>query len=395
MSIAVVLAGLAFQKETASPLIIEHLDPKAKTVQVQMTVHLPSPAKESPTVWAAVREAIREGGRGWTRLGMAPFLSISGDGLRVSQGQGHFSIGVELPSENLTEAASLIASVFQKPIFPKDKTIDLLNELPFRRRTAWDLAFDPYVYVNQLPYETLMNVYNQTLTPERVVIYVSGPFESGEGAKAVRGQLSRWSEFVPPKRAPKVEPPSVMRKAVSGQDAAIVIQSIPIAERDFPYAVAFATMLGSGKSSAVFRIIREQERLSYKQEACLVYGEGGWRIQVTAATNPNKEELEKKAETAKAALEKEIEGWTEEDFKHARDLSQNLIRMGLLPSAVRADAEKWIFAKPSDLALLSTLRKKNVTVSDIILSDQLEFERVHAFAKELWKNARAFVIHAP
>jgi hypothetical protein len=69
--------------------------------------------------------------------------------------------------------------------------------------------------------------------------------------------------------------------------------------------------------------------------------------------------------------------------------------MGLLPSAVRADAEKWIFAKPSDLALLSTLRKKNVTVSDIILSDQLEFERVHAFAKELWKNARAFVIHAP
>jgi hypothetical protein len=86
--------------------------------------------------------------------------------------------------------------------------------------------------------------------------------------------------------------------------------------------------LGVGKGSAVFRVLREREGWSYRQEAFLWPTPKGFRTRLLMATDLPNDDWPK---AMRAALRADVEGWTDADLKRATGLAKAQMVRGIGP----------------------------------------------------------------
>ncbi len=239
----------------------------------------------------------------------------------------HIRVSMCFPRGQLAIGISLLASVLQKPSFAEPDLSAALRGLERRRTTLWETALMGTASPpGSISAAAIRRAHAQYFQPQNITIGVGGAIEPGEAEALLAKRTAGW-----PAR-PSGEPPRDPRASGSPAPQA-GLRVIELAAPLFSASdAAFATRLlsvcavGVGKGSAMFKILREKNGWSYRQEAFLWPAPGGFRPRMLMATALDNENW---TAAVRDALLEEVKSWKEEDLKRARALLASYLELGL------------------------------------------------------------------
>lgn len=319
--LAVVLTGA----QEPALKIIESVEPDAGRTSVQAVIKLPP---MSPREWAAlliIKDALADGTQGYTGYDILNYATAAGDPVRISLAPDHMRIGFAMPSSNLSLASDILKELLDKAYLHEDKVKTFAEEIPFRRIGAWEAIHAPWQPdFSAFRRAEVLSVYRRVFQPSRTTIAITGSFAKGAAQKEFEERLSDWKPEDPGRRR-IMEGKAKPLPAPGGPPLTNLKATVdrPVGET---FLCAYA--LGFGKGSAAFRVVREQLRLSYRQEAMLIPGENGWQLGLVFAHSGAVDRLK-----LVEALKADIEAWNEETLARAKGMMAGTfdLKFGALP----------------------------------------------------------------
>lgn len=333
--------ALVIQATTANqPTIIELPNEKDNRVVVQAVIRIPEGlGSRSRTRLECAVTSLSMGTIGYPRHKLVEFAGLAGQGLRISLSDQYLAIGVTAPKSSADIAADLIAELLQKPLFPEADVQKILEELPFRRYTSAELVFDDRGFdFNKLTRDEVIDEYKKLVIPSNTTVIVAGAFTPGSGREELENRLISWPTLAPVRYAP-IQKEVAPRKATTGSFGTTVLLGPELPVADLSDAVAGSYLLGVGKSSSAFRIVRQKLGISYRQEANLVLTEKGFRVAFSYSSSSSTD-AGKVALDVKQALLDDVGSWTQADFDRSIALCQGPVRLGLIPTPIMAMTDR-------------------------------------------------------
>ncbi len=294
-------------------------------VCVQAVIKLPP---LTPREWGAleiIRDTLPEGTETFTRFDLLNYATMAGEPMKVTLAADHVRIGYEVPRGNLRLSSEILRDLLDKAYLREEAITKTLDSTPYRRRSSWEQMLSPWRSdFTEMKRADVMRVYRRVFRPENTTVCVSGDFLKGEGLSEFAQRFDGWA----PEDAGR-------RRIIEGKPGQLVpsrqtATSSLTAEMTAPPQVLMLTAftLGVGKGGAAFRVVREAERISYRQEAVLAPSEKGWRFGLLF---PHSGEFDKSKLVA--ALKKDIDGWDEATLERARGMVAATmdLNLGALP----------------------------------------------------------------
>jgi predicted Zn-dependent peptidase len=312
-----------------APTVIEVIDPSSDRIYIKMVSKRESDDDQSEASWQLWKELVPQGTIGYTREQLWQYGSFGGSSLRLTVASDHVSVGVTVPRGQIGLGTDLMAELIGRPLFSEDLVKSAEEELPFRRVDPWTFAVHRRAVNPKAISTNFLRFTPQALmNRERTRVVISGAFEAGVAAEEMSG---RWPIQTSMVRRPN--PPAGANAELRLKGSPVTMVSLVGPERpigEMPAGLLAACALGLGKSSSVWRVIRHQERLSYRQEAFLVPSPKGFRLQVTLAFKPREDQAEV-AEKVRAALLKDVESWDEAILTRTVGAAELAFESNLLP----------------------------------------------------------------
>ncbi len=238
---------------------------------------------------------------------------------RIDQLADSLRIGLTVEPKDIGSGLSVLSSVLTQPSFlPEAIKVETSPSVsPWRRATR---AYDTVPM--EIDQALLQDIWRYVVQPSNITVGVRGPFLGGQARALWQKREQYWAEYLPSKsiygRSPKLkleigEPPILLlSKRISAPSANDLLD---------------ATLLGGGKDSILWRVCREQLRMSYQQDAFLIPTEAGWEFRVAIAAD--KSILEEGAiARVQAALMASVEKLTVQDMEHAKGLLRGYFEFG-------------------------------------------------------------------
>lgn len=312
-----------------SPTIIEVIDPTSDRIYLQAVSKRESNDEQSEVTWQLWKELVPQGTIGYTRDQLWEYGSLAGSSIRVTVASDHVGIGLAVPKGQVGLGTDLMAELIGAPLFSDDLVKAAEEELPFRRIDPWQFAIQR-VAVNQKAISTnfLRFTPQALMNRERTRVVISGAFEAGTATEELSSRWPSQTSMVQRRNPPPGQVAGLRLKGSPVTMVNLVGPERPIGE--LPAGLMAACALGLGKSSAVWRVVRQKERLSYRQEAYLVPSPKGFRLQVTLAFKPREDQAEV-GEKVRAALLKDLESWDESVVTRTQGAAKLAFETNLLP----------------------------------------------------------------
>lgn len=279
-------------------------------------------------------------------------MGSAGDFLpRATVGADHVSLEVSVAASQVAVGIDLLCEMVYSPRLSAD-ALKLAHEgLPFRNQGVGAHAF-----IGRRPEwrsvekRLVLQFHQRLFRPERLSLSASGPVDE----MALRSEWSLRQPRTFPKRPREVLGGKWQDEAADhpgGWILEIAGDEVSTATGLQPATLLAACALGVGKGSSLFRVLRQAEQLSYRQEAALWPTEKGlrWRAWLRRP-----DPVDDPVPTAPVArLQADVDAWTENDLLRAKaTLQQSLEARGpLFP--IRFDAERPITGQVPDLARLA------------------------------------------
>ncbi|HVL40402.1 MAG TPA: hypothetical protein VM328_13515 [Fimbriimonadaceae bacterium] len=335
MSLVLALT-LAVQK----PHIVEVIAPGTGRVVVQALVKLPEMGAADLAKAIALKETLLEGSRLTSRHALWAEATHAGSPPRVILMPDHLRIELAAPPGGLSRLARVLKGLLREPLLPPERVAHVLETLPFRRRPIWQVALWPEAGMPiKLARPEVLDLWRRAARADHVVLAVGGALEPGEAERAFEGL---WDRVV---TAPQAATPPDAQVPVRDTGTVVSVLELrgePFSARlaDLPVRILALFALGTGKTAPMTQLLREEQKLSYHQDAVLWPHALGFqpRLLVLRRLEDQEDGMTTLAGIRRDLLES-VANWREVDRQRAVALAESTLTRGLLwnPLAFQPD----------------------------------------------------------
>lgn len=396
------IALLAALVQSTPVVVSEVVDPTAKHLRIEIVASLSTSTSRQRVIADVLGAAIARGTSAFTRDELLAATSRGGSSLTARAMADHLRIGFSLAPRDVDLAVTLCDQVIRQALLPASPIQRLLDEHPFQRRTAWQMAWFPGTGDAKLvtPSE-LSTAYRSVFQPGQVSIAVGGPFTQGEFRRRLGERFQSWASkpTTDPRHRYRSEPDAKVETEHRGGFTLVriggpvvpVVAAISTEDSAPEFTLSEATLatvlMGLGKSSVVYSALREQLGQSYRQEAMLVpHADGLEPVLVWASTQPD-------AEAGRKALLEKIETLTESDLRAARQKLPRYNELGLGLSPFQFSIDRPMGSSLDDRTFLEAYwRLKTGRAWTTPIVGQASFARVKDFARRWISEGRVDMI---
>lgn len=387
----------------APPVVVsEIVDPTAKHLRVEIVATLSTGTSRQRVIADLLGSAIARGTSAFPRDALLAATSRGGSSLTARAMADHLRIGFSLGPRDFDLAVTLCDQFIREAMLPTDPVQRLLDEHPFQRRTAWQMAWFPGAGDAKLvtPAE-VTSAYRTVFQPGQVSIAVGGPFTQGEFRRRLGERFQNWNTkpSFDPRLKYRTEPPATLETEHRGGFTLVriggpvvpVVASISTEETAPESTLAQATLatilMGLGKSSVVYSTLRELLGQSYRQEAMLVpHADGLEPVIAWASTRPE-------VEAGRKALLDKIDTLTESDLRAARQKLPRYDELGIGLSPFQFATERPLGSSLDDRTFMEAYwRLKTGRAWTLPNMSTVTLEQVRAFARRWVSEGRVDVL---
>ncbi|MFI5385073.1 MAG: hypothetical protein ACHQ50_03040 [Fimbriimonadales bacterium] len=321
--------ALALAIQNGNP-VSEVVDPGAKVVSVQAIVKLPEMGGHEQAETRLIAETMADQVEGYSQSEMRDIAARAGEKLRITAMPDHLRIQIGVLPGDLKPAIGYVSQILRNAAFPADSLNAAMAEIPFRSRSLWATALQPFnVVFNRVRREDVVDLYHRISRPENVWLSVGGPMRPGEAEDAWSTETRDWTPGKLPRPSPDVAPPAAMAY-VPGTESMIELRGkeIPASDPAIPVRILALIGLGSGKGSSMFEVLRVKHGWSYRQEALLWPTARGFVPRLIMASG-DKTPPEELAKAMKQELTDAVNSWTEADVARARGMAEGILMRGV------------------------------------------------------------------
>lgn len=308
-------------------------DQKADEIVVEAVVGLPVLTQRQFAAAQLLARTMLMGNGFYTGRQLRGYGGQTGRPPAVAVMPDHLRISLSLPPNELALAVSMIASMLKQATCTEDDLARAKSQTSLPTG-VWERALRPWsLPVEQVKLTDIQALSAAIFRPENVRVTFAGAFKLGEAVEAWSLRVDGWN---PPKAALKAGPEPTIRAF------SLHRRSVGTAEfigREFPaWDGALSTRLlavfalGVGKGGAAYRVLREQQGLSYRQEAFLWPTPGGFVPRIVYATTRTMDPAS--AAKAREALIADVKSWTADDLTRALAMAHASLRDQILPSPI-------------------------------------------------------------
>lgn len=303
------------------PQFLELPNPAYAELQVAAVVKLPPLDAHERAMLARIVRTLRLGPAEYGRRDL--MAMTGGEPVRCDPMDDCLSLSFPASKDDLAGAVGALAEMLQRPRSGDSGT----NENP-QPPDPWEsILHGPYAGPDSLKIRPgeLDDFFHQIFRPDAVTVAVSGPFQPGAAQALWEQKTLGWK----PPRVPRTwqtaapdPPPEPMIAAVELDGPEIAADA-----RDLPTSVLAMFALGCGKGASLFRVAREQDGLSYRQESLLWPAPGGWTPRLVVASAGLKDGAAVGEQLRKQLLD-DVAAWTESDRQRAAGLAAGVLMDG-------------------------------------------------------------------
>lgn len=329
LTIAAVLSALsAAQSGPRGGLVVEMPDPASEAHAIEVFFEAPRLDAWEAANLQVLAAALADGSMDFGRQQMFAFASALGtpqflalpDGLRVS---------LSVPKNGLSAGLGVLEALLRRPVLSPE-TIDAARaRLAVGPSDTWTAALAPSVpdgsRVNR---DSVASMLRRLVQRGPSVLVVRGPFEPGSVEALWSARVSAWLPERP-ERPPIPGPEPRFRSVVPGPASVVelVAPAVPARSVGLPAQILAIGALGTGKGASLYRVVREQMRISYRQEAIFSGAPGGFQPRILiASTQPD---LRDRIDGIREALRADIAEWTEADRVRAAAAVRSNLMYGI------------------------------------------------------------------
>ena len=302
-------------------------------------------------------------------------------------------VQLTVPSDGMDVGALFMESILRRPNLGMENFQRETSILQKEQMDAWQRAVLPEIYdYSRLRPEHVTDLFELTYRPENISIVISGGFKPGDGYKAFEGRFDKYNP-APRRRAVQFDnPPKLASKHTQSLSTFELRGESFIPGSEGSAAKALATFaLGAGKDSSVFRILREKERLSYRQEAFLFPTQKGWQPRILLVRR-SKQGSEATAAQMQEVLLKDIETWNQDTLDRAAAMADLILKGDNSFGVVWLDGREPMSLTTEEAAALRGFQL--MTGGNIQTADQWADQLKQVKLDELKASAKAMITNA-
>jgi len=324
-SVALLLAMLRQGEPVVFPgRFVEESVPNATQNEIEALVLFRKLGPRDRAAEELLAGSLLGGAKGYNHDEMRAATVDIGEPLRVQAYPDCLRITIGTASNDLESGLEILHALLTGADLSDDSFAAARESLVFQRKGPWEQALDPA----DLPFRKITRhememFYNQNVVPEATSIVVTGPYSPGQARSAWLELVSDWQDPKGVRMAPEIERTTPMSSS-QGPVSTLRLQGPQVTGSTIPVALLAAYALGVGKESSVFRILRQRDRISYRQEAYL-QGEGpGFCLCIATAFLPREDEAGL-GERIRAELVADVEHWSDVDRSRALALASTTL----------------------------------------------------------------------
>lgn len=324
-----------------APPVVELVEPEASAVVVQAYVPAPSPmsAREF-AAWYVLGGTLLAGSTRMPGHVIADYGGQAGIPPRVEVAPDWMRITFVMPRGGLAIAAQLLEDVLERPALREQDITAELARLKDTRPDVWSAALvgDEMAW-DQVRLRDVTTVRDKALQLARMTFAVGGAIEPGQGTSEVQarfsyeGSVREGLKDFGPLRKPLFQ--------VRGGTSVYELTGKPLlpVSPGGPERILASFALGAGKTSSLYRVAREMNGWSYRQEAVLWPTRSGWvpRLMLAHDATPAPTDL---AARLREALLADVETWDAPVLARAQAILRAAVSSGFELNPVYVGPER-------------------------------------------------------
>lgn len=322
--IALIAAAAAIQ----STSVVEWFEPTADVVSIQAVVKVPKLDPRNQNLLRLIATCVGSDTSTYSAVQIADIAARTGSRVRVTMMEDHIRVGMSVVPADQSTGVGMMGAML-RDVTPKEGQLEAAaSDLQFRQYSYWRQALETTPF--ELPKYTQKDVadlISYVFRPENITLGVGGKVQPGEATRRWNDVVSRWpSSRLPQLYVAKPEEQPVPK--VTARMSVIDFQGSAFTATDAAMTTRLLalTALGTGKAASLWRVARDIQGLSYRQEAVLSPTQEGFVPRLLIASQV--EEPDKKAETLKESLLADIKNWTDEDRQRAIGMASSFLVRG-------------------------------------------------------------------
>lgn len=321
--ISALVAFALIAPQPAGPKLTILPDPNAKQVVLTAAVTIPfEPKAREAAAWRVLPYMLMRESKEFTRSQLLMYGSQGGY-QPVAYGTGDLiMVQIVMPPDGFEVGGELIESILMRPAMRLEHLTEAIKAAGSDKKDAWGEALDPI----RPPYEKISlnlvkDLHALSFAPQRISLTVTGPVE----ANAVTEYFSTvFKTQLSARRSPAqfdLEAPELQFHDVPMRTYEVQGDPIKMTEAGSGAKLLAMHGLGAGKSSSVYRILREKNRWSYRQEAFLWPSAQGWTPRIMMIRQETEADEELLLPMIDSLLV-DVESWTESDLARIKTLAK-------------------------------------------------------------------------
>lgn len=294
-------------------------------VTVEALVRLPKTTPMDRAALEVLREAILADTNDYARSQLLDMTAATGDPIRCDVYPDCFRVRFSVSDVDKSLVVSVLENVLNGSELKEPDLKAAVDGLAFRHRGYWESALDPAApEFRRLRLEDVVDDYKAWFRPDNIVVtFAAAGNVASDLADRWRESIAKWD--LSPVR---LYPDRSLGKPIAnrpGTLTTIVLRGHPIdpAGVAFPSQLLAVVGMGAGKSSAVWRALREGFGWSYRQEALLRNSQEGLEPDIVAVTERSDHDTARALEV-RPAVAAVVAKWTEDDRNRAIENARTL-----------------------------------------------------------------------
>lgn len=256
-------------------------------------------------------------------------VSGSGEAVRSRVGPDALRLGFRVPAPDASLGFSLLSSYLRRGMPTPAQVEAARARLSARSPEGWAAVLRGSVPdLNRVKAEDVQRLYRRLFQPSNLTVAVGGTVSPALVQREWQRRFDDWQPELRP--VPPVLGGGLPQPGRTGGDfiGLVLSASLPTADDSVPTGLLSAALLGLGKSSTLFQVLREREGWSYRQEAFLAPTLSGWALHLALARVTDEEGVQLK-ERVLAALTDAVGRWTEDDRSRALAMLEACLKRDL------------------------------------------------------------------
>ena len=316
----------------AGPQIVEVRDENAPVSSCAVFFNVGEVNQREDGALDALVSLWRKGTQLFTPVQIALKLNAGFPAHRIDRMPGYIVIQLSGDADAAKIMPSISASFFlSDPTEDRERVKEVLASKP-PVSTGWQAALcplQPGIVPSRM--QAIQAAFAHFADPNKAVIAVGGNFPKYEAEKLIKSELAGWSRLRTTESL--LSYPSKPRGSSESKVHTVDLNLPPIRPDSPELATAYlaCVAMGAGKSSVLTQFLRNEQELSYRQEAFLWGTSEGLRPRIIFASTHDLT-MERLAELRKG-LKSSLDKWTERDLTRFRAIT-NSIQQGTFPEGV-------------------------------------------------------------